>query len=105
MTQAKTYKLVFDKEFTRSYRKLGNSLQIKGDKKIKRLKTNPDCGKPLKYFVGLRELYLDSSRIYYLVQNSEIRLLFLDVVHKDEQKKYLNKLTPEKIKQLSQANS
>ncbi|OIO42734.1 hypothetical protein CO038_04295 [Candidatus Pacearchaeota archaeon CG_4_9_14_0_2_um_filter_39_13] len=43
------YKLLFDKQFVRDYRKLDKSLQIEGDKKLKRLRENPrEIGKPLK---------------------------------------------------------
>ena len=98
-----TYQLIFDKEFQKSYRKLDKSLQIQGDKKLLRLKETPYMiGKPLGIFNGLRELYLGSYRIYYFIQNNQIKILLLDVLHKKEQQKYLNQLTPEKIKQLSE---
>ena len=48
------YTLIFDKQFARDYRKLDKSLQIEGDKKLKRLKDNPkDIGKPLKFLPKL----------------------------------------------------
>ena len=100
------YKLVFDKEFNRKFRKLDRSLQIQGEKKIKRLKINPrGIGKPLKYLANLYELHLESYRIFYVVQDFEIRILFLSVEHKDECDKYLRQLTSDKIRLLSLENS
>ena len=97
------YELIFDKEFQKNYRKIDKSLQIQGDKKILKLKENPYAiGKPLGIFNGLRELYLGSYRIYYFIQNNQIKVLLLDILHKNEQQKYLNQLTLEKIKQLSE---
>jgi len=99
------YKLIFDKEFKKKYRKLDKSLQIEGDKKIKRLKISPkEVGKPLRYLNNLFELHLRVYRIFYLVEGHKVRVLLLGVEHKDECDKYLRKLTSEKIKQLSQEN-
>lgn len=99
------YRLVFDKEFNRKFRKLDNSLQIQGEKKMRRLKFNPrDIGKPLKYIPNLYELHLESYRIFYVVQDYEVRILFLGVEHKDECDKYLRQLTADKIRQLSLEN-
>ncbi len=101
------YKLKFDKIFERKYRKLDNSIQIEGDKKIKRLKQNHDSmGKPLYFLPGLFELYLQSYRIYYFVKEMDKFIYILAIEHKDEQKKFLNELTKEKINDiLQQVNS
>ncbi len=96
------YKLIFDKQFKR---KLDNSLQIEGEKKIRRLKFNPrEVGKPLKYLPNLFELHLRMYRIFYAVQEYQVKVLLLTVEHKDETDKYLRQLTAEKIKGLSQEN-
>ena len=59
----KEYKLIFDKNFVKEYKKLDRSLQIEGDKKILRLKINPvEIGKPLKFFPNLFELYFHIYR-------------------------------------------
>lgn len=101
----KTYNLLFDKQFVKDYRKLDKSLQIEGDKKIKRLKENPkEIGKPLKFFPNLYELHLRMYRIYYVIQESEIRVLVLSVEHKDNQDRYLRDLSLEKIKRLLEEN-
>lgn len=101
----KSYTLLFDKQFARDYKKLDKSLQIEGDKKLKRLKNNPlEIGKPLKFFTNLYELHLRMYRIYYVVQESEAKVLVLSVEHKDYQEKYLRSLTLEKIKRLLEEN-
>ena len=70
----KSYILLFDKQFARDYRKLDKSLQIEGDKKLKRLKENPkEIGKQLKYFPDFYELHLRMYRIYYIIRESELK--------------------------------
>ena len=101
----KSYTILFDKQFVKDYRKLDNSLQIEGDKKLKRLKENPiEIGKPLKFFPNLYELHLRMYRIYYVVQEHEIKVLVLAVEYKDEQNKYLRDLSLDKIKRLLEEN-
>lgn len=101
----KSYLLLFDKQFVKEYRKLDRSLQIEGDKKLKRLKEAPkEIGKPLRFLPNLYELRLRMYRIYYVIQESEIKVLVLSVQHKDEQEKYLKSLTLEKIKHLLEEN-
>lgn len=100
------YKLIFDKNFVREYRRLDKSLQIEGDKKILRLKTNPrEIGKPLRFFPNLYELHIRMYRIYYIIQEKEVRVLLLSVLHKDEQEKFLRSLTKEIIKKIIEENS
>jgi len=100
------YKLVFDRKFVKEYRKLDKSLQIEGDKKIMRLKTNPkEIGKPLKFFPNLYELHIRMYRIYSVIQEREIKVLLLSVLHKDEQEKFLRSITKEVIKRIIEENS
>ncbi len=100
------YKLLFDKKFVKEYRKLDKSMQIEGDKKIARLKIDPKgVGKPLKFLPNLFELYLQMYRIYYVVEEAEIKVLLLSVTHKDEQEKFLRQLTKEAIRKLIEGNS
>ena len=80
-------------------------MQIEGDKKLKRLIENPrEIGKPLKFFPNLYELHLRMYRIYYVVQEHEIKVLVLAVEYKDEQNKYLRDLSLDKIKRLLEEN-
>lgn len=100
------YSLVFDKNFVREYRRLDKSLQIEGDKKIMRLKTNPqEIGKPLKFFPNLYELHIRMYRIYYIIQDKEVKVLLLSILHKDEQERFLRSLTKEVIKKIIEENS
>lgn len=102
----KKYTLLFDKNFVREYRKLDNSLQIEGDKKIIKLKSNPkEIGKPLKFFPNLYELHLRMYRIYYVIEETKIKVLLLSVLHKDEQNDFLRRLTKEKIIKIIEENS
>jgi len=99
------YILLFDKKFVNKYRKLDKSLQIEGDKKLKRLKSNPkEIGKPLRFLPNLYELRLRMYRIYYIVRETEIKVLLLSVLHKDEQEKFLRSLTKEDIKRIIEEN-
>jgi len=101
-----SYDLIFDKNFVKEYRKLDNSLQIEGDKKILRLKDNPrEIGKPLKFIPNLYELHLRMYRIYYIVEEERVKVLLLSILHKDEQDKFLRQLTKENIRKLINENS
>ena len=99
------YNLLFDKKFEKDYRKLDRSIQIEGDKKLLRLKIDHEnVGKPLKFLPSLFEFYLGSYRIYYFVEESEKKIFILSIKHKDEQEKYLRKLTLEIIKKTLEEN-
>ena len=102
----KEYTILFDKKFVKEYRKLDNSLQIEGDKKIIKLKLNPkEIGKPLRFFPNLYELHLRMYRIYYVVEETKIKVLVLSVLHKDEQNNFLRGLTKEGIIKIIEENS
>ena len=93
------YTLVFDKEFVRDFDKLDYSIQNEAEKKIKRLKESPkEIGKPLRYFSSLYELHVRMYRIFYVVEESKIKVLILDVRHKDETDKYLRQMNKEIVK-------
>ena len=94
----KEYTLIFDKEFLRDYKKLDNSIQAEAEKKIVKLKNNPqEIGKPLKYFANLFELHIRMYRIFYVIEESKIKVLVLAIEHKDETDKYLRQLDKEDI--------
>jgi len=97
--------LVFDKQFNKKFRKLDNSLQIEGEKKIKELRADPEKGKPMRYLSNLYELYLRMYRIFYFVDKSKKKILVLGVEHKDECDKFLRKINFRKIKSLAEENS
>lgn len=92
------YTLLFDKEFNRDFRKLDKSIRDEAEKKLLRLKVNPrEIGKPLKYFSNLYELHVQMYRIFYLVEESTVKVLVLAIEHKDETDAYLRKLTKDEI--------
>ncbi len=94
------YTLLFDREFFKDYKKLDNSIRIEAEKKLKQLKENPgEVGKPLKYFQNLYELHVRMYRIFYVIEESRIKVLVIAIEHKDNADKYLRKLTKEKISQ------
>jgi mRNA-degrading endonuclease RelE of RelBE toxin-antitoxin system len=88
-----TYELRFDREFTRDFNKLDKSIRDEADKKLKQLKINPqEVGKPLKYFANLFELHVRMYRIFYVVEEYQIKVLVLALEHKDNTDKYLRQL-------------
>ena len=92
------YTLLFDMEFYKDYNKLDNSIRLEAEKKLKQLRENPrEVGKPLKYFQNLYELHVRMYRIFYVVEESKVKVLVLAIEHKDETKKYLRKLSKEEI--------
>lgn len=93
-----TYTLFFDREFYKDFKKLDNSIRMEAEKKLKHLKENPrEVGKPLKYFHNLYELHVRMYRIFYIIEESSIKVLVLAIEHKDNTDKYLRKLTKEEI--------
>ncbi|MBU0757382.1 MAG: type II toxin-antitoxin system RelE/ParE family toxin [Nanoarchaeota archaeon] len=63
-----------------------NSLKEKIKKQIRKIVSNPEIGKPMRYArKGTRELYVPPYRISYSYIKQENLLIFLDIYHKDEQ--------------------
>ncbi len=102
----KEYKLIFDKDFFNEYNKIGNNFRKQADKKILRLKEDPrHMGKPLfGVHSNLYELYLDSYRIYYVVQDSQVKVLLIAIEHKNNQQRFLNKINKQFIAELINRN-
>jgi len=95
------YTLVFDREFARDFEKLDNSIKQEAEKKIRKLKVNPkEIGKPLKYFPNLFELHVRMYRIFYVIEETKVKVLILALEHKDETDKYLRDLDGEDIKEM-----
>ena len=94
-----SYTLVFDKEFVRRFNKIDKSLGDEIEKKIRKLKSVPkEIGKPLKYFSNLYELHARMYRIFYVVEDSMVKVLILAIEHKNHTDKYLRLLRKEDIK-------
>ena len=90
----KKYTLKFDPGLLKRYRnKVDKSQQKIVDKKILSLEDNPKRGNQLfSIYPNLYELYAGSYRIYYVVQDSEIRVVIIAYEHKDVQEKLLNSI-------------
>ncbi|MFA6023471.1 MAG: type II toxin-antitoxin system RelE/ParE family toxin [Candidatus Pacearchaeota archaeon] len=92
------YTLVFDKEFVKDFNKLDKSIRIEVEKKLKKLKENPrEIGKPLRYFGNLYEFYVQMYRVFYVIEESRVKVLVLAIEHKDNTDKYLRQLSKEEI--------
>jgi len=62
------------------------SLKIKIKKQILKIIDNPEKGKPMMYVrKGTREIYVAPYRIAYSYIQSQKRIIFLDIYHKDNQ--------------------
>ncbi len=78
-------KVIFDPDFKKKFSKVKDKqLKLKIIKQIKKLKENPEIGKPMRYSrKGTRELYISPYRLSYLFKEDIIYLL--DLYHKDIQ--------------------
>jgi len=95
------YTLKFSRGFDKTFSKLDNSIKKEAHKKILKLKEFPkEVGKPLKFFKNLFELHVQMYGIFYVVENYQVNVLILDMIHKNETDKYLKKLNEETIMQL-----
>ncbi len=92
------YELKFARLFDKEFDKLDKSLKDEAWKKLERLKYNPNIGKHLNY-LNLWELHIRMFRIFYIINNNEVKILLLSIKHKDDCDKYVRGLTIEQIKQ------
>ena len=61
--------------FIKQTKRLDNFLLEKIKKQIKKITENPEVGKPLKYYMGERTLYVKPFRLVYAIRQDEIILL------------------------------
>ncbi|MDP6626822.1 MAG: type II toxin-antitoxin system RelE/ParE family toxin [Methanopyri archaeon] len=62
------------------------SLKTKVKKKIRKVLNSPTIGKPMRFSrKGTREVYIAPYRLSYMYIESEDKIIFLDLYHKDEQ--------------------
>jgi len=60
--------------------------QIKIQKQIGKIVSDPEIGKPMRYVrKGTREVYIAPFRLSYLYLPLEDKVVFVDLYHKDEQ--------------------
>jgi mRNA-degrading endonuclease RelE of RelBE toxin-antitoxin system len=76
-----------DSKFLKKVSKIKNQdLKLKVKKQIEKIIGNPEIGKPMRYArKGTRELYIPPFRLAYAYQESENKIIFLELYHKDEQ--------------------
>ena len=61
-------------------------IRIRIWKQIEKIIENPEIGKPMMYErKGTREIYVHPFRLSYAYIESENKIIFLDIYHKDEQ--------------------
>jgi mRNA-degrading endonuclease RelE of RelBE toxin-antitoxin system len=77
----------FTKDFQRKFSKIkDSSLKEKIIKQIKKIKENPEIGKPMKNVrKGTRELYIKPFRLSYAFLQEKELVYILDLYHKDKQ--------------------
>jgi addiction module RelE/StbE family toxin len=79
--------VIYDPIFKKKFLKIKDRLhKDKIIKQIKKLKNNPELGKPMRYSrKGTRELYIKPYRVSYSYDSGNLIILFLDIYHKDNQ--------------------
>ena len=77
----------YEPDFKKGVGKIRDGLlKIKLKKHIAKIIENPEIGKPMKYGrKGTREVYIPPFRLSYIYIQSEEKIVFLDLYHKDEQ--------------------
>ena len=68
-------RIIPSREFKKDVKRLDLFLREKLEKQIKKIKENPNVGKPLKYKRGERSLYIKPFRLIYAVRGDELILL------------------------------
>ena len=72
--------------FQKALSKMDHVARIKVLKQIKKIKNNPEIGKPMMCArKGTRELYIPPFRLSYACVYKENKIIFLDLYRKDEQ--------------------
>ena len=77
----------FDDVFKKTFSKIKDPVvKKKIIKQVKKLKDNPELGKPMRYArKGTRELYVPPFRLSYMFVKEKDTLVLLDIYHKDVQ--------------------
>ena len=84
------YKLKETKEFSKEFRKLPTEIKKRFKEQFKKVEIDPfSIGKPLGY-EWFRELKNKGFRVYYLIYEDEIIVLFVGVSDKKSQQNVIN---------------
>lgn len=69
--------IIWSQEFEKQFKKIKDrAVQDKIEKQIKKIKSNPNFGKPLRYdFKGERTIYVKPYRLLYTVEGDKLILL------------------------------
>lgn len=80
-------KISFHTTFQKEYTKIKDkTLKEKIIKQLKKIRDNPETGKPMKYSrKGTRELYIKPYRLSYTYIKEEDTIVIQELYHKDEQ--------------------
>ena len=77
------YKIIFQKQAEKFFRKLDKNEQEQVAKKINELSNNPKLGKPLvEKLAGLWSLRIGNYRAIYAIKNEELIVLVLKLGHR-----------------------
>ena len=103
------YALIFDEVWKAQWKKLDNATRQRISKIFSRLEIDPyHVGNPLHYTGGkLRETRVGHYRLYFTIIEKTVEILKLVVIlelgHKDEQIKLIDKLTSQLASKIAQA--
>ena len=77
--------VIFEPNFKRNFKKIKNrEVKDRIIKQVQKIRANPELGKPMRYGrKGTREIYIDSFRLSYRIEENIIYVLAL--YHKDKQ--------------------
>lgn len=77
----------YKKDFLKEISKIKDSpFKEKVKKQIEKIIENPEIGKPMRYNrKGTREVYVSPYRLAYAYLQSENKIIFLELYHKDDQ--------------------
>jgi len=79
-------RLAYHPDFTKLFLKLDNSIQEKIENQLRKIRNDPEIGKPMRYArKGTREVYIKPFRLSYFYSKEEDKVTILALYHKDEQ--------------------
>ena len=85
------FKIFTTKEFDDDFEKLDSSIQVRINKQIEQLRTNPYVGKPLGYRF-FREKKTENYRFYYLIYEEYVVVFIIAISSKKDQQSTINKI-------------
>lgn len=78
------YDIIFSSKSLKKFKKLDNSIQKKVEKRIEKLKHNPERGKRLSgNMYGFLKLKMDKFRIIYSIDRKKVIIYVFDIERRD----------------------